>query len=1656
MWRNKLIAIFLLLHANDVLAQFGNEWIDFAQPYYKVKIVNDDFYRITGSELQAAGFLISSVPALKIQLFRRGQEVAINVSANGDGTLDYLEFYGLGNDGAGDVPLYDFGDQPHSFYNLFSDTAAYFITYKPGNENGKRMAFSSGRDASGLTPEAYHLEQSLQLFTNNYSTGIKFGFEASFSLSKYHDGEGWTGNFQRKNSFKDFAFTLTNRIPGTNPAFETVLIGGNSQNHNARISAGSDIGSLGRVANTQFTGWVNHSFNTVIAETNISGTDRLIVRILAEGFPGISERFSVAYTNIIFRQKTSVGAGENKLFTLDNPSMANAWLQISTTNATGTDIYDVTDPIDPIRLATTNFPDRVEVVVPDAINNHKVFAVTNASSVPSIEQVTMNSTSLSSKDYLIITHKKLQSSGDPVNDYKMYRESATGGGYEVAVFNFSELVNLYNYGDPSPLAIRNYLRYASTQTTPEYVFIIGKGFTPNHGYFRGTQSSVNVPTFGLPGSDMMYSLGIGADSDLPGIPVGRLNAFNPGDVTAYLNKIKEMESLAFTELWRKDFIQLSGGLRPSELQLFASIIQDLTGVLENDFIGGRAFNSGKETNKSVEFVDVVDRVNQGVGYITFFGHSSGTVTDIEIGRVSQPQFGFSNTGKYPVFLVNGCKAGEIFGNNFTFGEDWIITPDLGAIGFIAHADFATPTTLKRWSDLFYQLGFGDDTFVGESIGNVMLEVSKRYLATYGNSNSSLAQIQQMLCEGDPAYRIFGADHPDYAIDNNAVRAVPIQGEQILAAHNSFNLEIVVKNFGRSVLDPLVVQIDHTLPDGGQLSYVDQFVRPLRQDTLTFIIPNDPTRNNEGTNLLTVKLDPQNSQMELSKTNNTATVEVLIFRGNTTNLFPIDNGTVPDNQVEFIWQSSNLLENTRSYDLEFDTVAAFDSPVRRFSVLSGELLLRSTFDFSSLNFPDGTTVYWRTRFTNPDSDETGEWVRSSFTIIENIAEGWGQYEVDQVVSSNITGVEFNTGNKLWEFVQSTTSIDLLTFGANHPTFQYGDLKAIIGGINLFITSNTIDPVCAGNTINAIVFDKESGDTYRPVNTSRGDVFNSEVCGRLPQRIYNFTETNVTGPEARLEFLISQMRRGDRILLFSIGSVAYSNWGRGVINALVSVGIRSSTISSLTDGQAVIFLGRKDGVEGTATEIINDGSSTPVPEQSISILDNVAGSFTSGSFTSRKIGPALNWDKFSYSIAEGVGDVHSIALSGVNQTGEFTTLISGSRAGSMDISSIDAATFPQLKVELSFSDMTDQTPPQLNLWEITYSYPPEGLLFTTDKSLSSTWEGVEIRRPFSFLNYSNLNFSDSLDATVSLISQSTGNRTVRSFRIAPPAKGDTTDFEAVFPSLGHNGLNSLIVNVAANENEAYTENNRLTLVNLIEVMPDQTNPILDVTFDGHHILDGDIVSPNPVISIRLRDDNPFLFKKNTTGINISMRLPGEESKFQKINLSGPGVNFTFADEAQDFEVDYRPGPLENGTYGLRAQAEDQSGNAAGTEPFEITFEVINEASVTHFYPYPNPFSTSCRFVFTLTGSMIPDQIKIQIMTISGRVVREIAQDEIGPVKIGNNITRYAWDGRDEFGDILANGVYFYRVILNSNGEALQHRATGADRAFKHGFSKLYILR
>ena len=152
----------------------GNEWINYNQQYFKLKITQKGVYQISSNDLKSAGFPTNINPE-KIQLFRLGQEQALFIKGEEDKIFDetdFIEFYAEENAGELDSLLYNPStSQPHQYYSLFSDTASYFLTYRLDNQIGKRIKISQKENIQNLKSEPFHVEESLQLFTSSYAQG---------------------------------------------------------------------------------------------------------------------------------------------------------------------------------------------------------------------------------------------------------------------------------------------------------------------------------------------------------------------------------------------------------------------------------------------------------------------------------------------------------------------------------------------------------------------------------------------------------------------------------------------------------------------------------------------------------------------------------------------------------------------------------------------------------------------------------------------------------------------------------------------------------------------------------------------------------------------------------------------------------------------------------------------------------------------------------------------------------------------------------------------------------------------------------------------------------------------------------------------------------------------------------------------------------------------------------------------------------------------------------------------------------------------------------------------------------------------------------------------------------------------------------------------
>src|SRR5204862_273222 len=114
-------------------------------------------------------------------------------------------------------------------------------------------------------------------------------------------------------------------------------------------------------------------------------------------------------------------------------------------------------------------------------------------------------------------------------------------------------------------------------------------------------------------------------------------------------------------------------------------------------------------------------------------------------------------------------------------------------------------------------------------------------------------------------------------------------------------------------------------------------------------------------------------------------------------------------------------------------------------------------------------------------------------------------------------------------------------------------------------------------------------------------------------------------------------------------------------------------------------------------------------------------------------------------------------------------------------------------------------------------------------------------------------------------------------------------------------------------------------------------------------------------------------------------------------------------------------------------------------EVTLEFIvasdEELELSHVLNYPNPFTTSTQFWFEHNKPGIPLQVSIEIMTITGKVIRSITKNIIND---GDRSTDIDWDGKDEFGDRPGRGVYLYRL-----------RVIAPDKKKKEVIEKLVIL-
>ncbi|WP_428666393.1 C25 family cysteine peptidase [Runella sp.] len=1608
-------------HAQTI---YGNEWINYQQTYFKIPIAQKGLYKISTAELRQAGFPVATTNPASLQLFFRGEEQAIFVQGESDGKwddADYLEFYGEGNDGTQDSLLYiPHSAQPHKIYNLYSDTTAYFITWRLDGQLGKRMPFYQEQNTSNLTPDAYHREDLLisNIASYNYigmSEGLMYplGTSQGAQHSYYDYGEGWTGPELTKNAVISKRIQLDNPVrTGPKPQLEIHLMGRDHRLHFVEIKVGSSLIANRLVDTVRFNHQSALLVQREIAFSDVSlDSNRISVSTVSRGtFAEQAEDvYSITYYRLRYPQRFDLLNKTQKYFYLNTSSSGKSYLEIPNA-ANDVRLFDITDKKNITRIGATIEANTLKAIVRATNTAKTLFATRTVLSVPSIRRVGFRNIDAAKANYLIITHRNL---ANAARQFGGYRASTVGGRYDTLTVETDFLVNQFNYGEFSPLAIRRFVQFMAEKGNPRFMFIIGRTEQVDFNRTKPTRSQVDmVPSFGWPGSDNLFSHGLkGQPQLIAAIPTGRLWTDNSPTVLNYLEKVKEHESTPMNALWRKNILHLSGGTNLFEQSQFLQIVNNFKQKAQRQYLGARVTTITKKTDEAVEYVGIANEVNEGAGIITLFGHSSLQDTDINIGNVSNDVLGFRNKGRYPLVYANGCVLGNFtFGAN-TFPIDWIATKDRGAILFLAHSNYAFVHSLKDFATTFYETLLGDSLNLSRPFGEIHQQIIRKTLALFPNDPIYQADAQQMTLQGDPAIVLFPTKQPDYVVTSQGISVKGKNGTDIGPLSDSLEVRVVVSNVGLYRSEKLPVRLSRTSGGGAVQIFEAIFPAVAYQDTLRFLIPNDRTQN--GLNRFEIVLDPSNTLVEMNKPNNTAAVEITLPVAGAYPLIPAEYAIVSsvENGLPTVQLLAQNIENaSRNYTIELDTTTQFNSPFKRTQTITAALL-------PSWKVPllprDSTTYFWRIRYADRPEGNDNLWSESSFTHIQNGGEGWTQRQTAQFTKATPLDINLSlTAQPTWSYTPLAVPIKAVVAGSSVGGFNQGHqfTQLTISDI-LFVAGSNCSTFQGANAEANIVVTALHRD-----NLQAYSIMPSRNCGNPPYAMNTLRQPEIINNQLFSRW-VDAVPNGDWIVLMSVGAVRFDQWPASQLAKLKELGVNEALLRSPN------LLILQKGAKKPALELATDPNDIAPSLRTLNLDNHILKSTKStGEITSSLIGPASSWASLKNQQVLTNGQQSALTLLGVDLNGKETPLLTNQSANKpVDLKSIDAIRYPFLRLQLHLTnpDVTATTPAQLRNWLVTYTPVAEGSATSNLSGVIERQEGEQLTVNVAFKNVSTVAFRDSVVVQQTVFSPN-GQPQITERKLGKLAPNQESSFSVTLPTLGRSGDNRLLVNF--NPRRQPEQNYTNNIVNLpFTVVPDRFAPVLDVVFDNQRIKDGEVVSANPVILVQLKDENKILFKRDTVGISLFLQRPNQ-STFQRIAFTNPLLKFTPADNQNVVRIEYRPGTLPDGVYTLQVQGADATNNRTGI--YKITFRVINEQRILAVEANPNPFQDILRFVFTVSGTEAPTEASIVVTDLAGRIVKEV---NLVP-RVGVN--EWVWSPTAG----LAMGTYVYRITVKKNGQAL----------------------
>ena len=968
--RTIIFIFSLLIFGLPSFSQYGNEWVDFDKTYYKFQISETGIYRIPTSVLSTTGLDLigddfqlfykgKEIPIYVTTSSTFGAADYIEFyGEQNDGEFDTQLFANSSKQTNAELSL--FTDK--STYFLTSNVGAnkrYEETINTITNPPAKLNY--------YMQDSYQIEKSNFHFGEPYYTAGAYSFFSTFdegegfvspiirNIEREVDtnGDGVSDTFLANVGFNHAVFTDNVYADSPEKARVTArVVGRNSStavNFDKHIAIGliksNQVDTIVYVQDS-FQKFEVKQFNFKIAPQHLNTepdniTGRAISKINFRAYDGqkfgwfFETRYSLALLKMTYPRDFNFNNEEYFEFNLDVDE--TTYIEIENFNG-GSDavLYDLTDGKRYIPVVADGvYKFQIE---PESNLNRKFVIFNGGNSNSHIQEITELTTRLfvdygdptNQGQYLIITNELLRGGAtDEIERYKNYRESVQGGSHDVIVAHIDELYDQFAWGiEKHPMAIKNYINYIYNKSPnsekPEFVNIIGKGVRYEKTRFDDVPfDDCLVPAYGYTATDLMFTT-VTTQDYLPRVSIGRIPAKTPDEVRAYLDKVLEYEAWITDtrtcetiqdRAWMKNAIHIAKGWGTNETNNFQANLDEYKEIMEGQKLNYKvvedfqditgAIPSNLENNYEPS-PGIKTRMEEGLAFINYVGHSAPKENYWQFDM--QHPNAYNNEGKYPFIFSNSCFVGKIndFYDRTCMAEDYTVTDNRGAIGFLAAVALSSPSFLHLFSEIFIQ-NISEKYYtksIGENIKNTIVEIHDA--SDYGIR----IVCNEFILSGDPAVKLYHWEDPEFSLENSVINVFP-DGIIDRSVINELTVDFDIENFGQVADEMVDVVISQYAPNGDLVNQITQTANiPSGIENYTFTVPI-PANSPIGVNSFVFKVDGNDNYSEDCEENNIAERFVTITCENpendcdTTGTVVDTTGTVIDTTATSIFEITGM-------------------------------------------------------------------------------------------------------------------------------------------------------------------------------------------------------------------------------------------------------------------------------------------------------------------------------------------------------------------------------------------------------------------------------------------------------------------------------------------------------------------------------------------------------------------------------------------------------------------------------------------------------------------------------------------------------------------------------------------------------------------------------